>query len=503
MKKQLFVLAAVVMAASMLLTACGGATATPTVASVATQAPVATDTAAPVVPTAVPTIAGKTLVRWSIGAGTGTDPSQIPIENAVVADFNASQSSIYLVDEIIPNASAPDTLATEIAAGAGPDIVGPVGWIGSNAFYGQWLDLAPYIKADNYDTTKFDASLYKMYQADTEQGTVGLPFAVYPSAIWFNQKLFTAAGQNPPPQKYGDQYTFAGTTTAVDWNWDAVKKLGQLMTIDKNGKNALDPAFDKTNVVQYGFTWQWENKASYWGSYFGNGQFLVPGGSKGSYAAQLPDVWKAAWQWYYDGVWGAQPWIPSATIEGSAAFDSGNSFASGKLAMAEMPSWYLCCTGDLKKSGGTFDFAAMPDYNGTVGGRVDADSFRIWKGSKNPQAAWTVLKYIVDTGIQKLVVGTTTTAPAYGAVPGVVALQAAWLTSSKANNPSVTDAGWAILEAGLNYPDVPSSEAWMPNLNEAWARTVTFASLLGTTGGLNLANEEATLQSDMTTIFNK
>ena len=57
--------------------------------------------------------------------------------------------------------------------------------------------------------------------------------------------------------------------------------------------------------------------------------------------------------------------------------------------------------------------------------------------------------------------------------------------------------------AGLAYPDVPSSEAWMPNLNEAWNRTVTYANLLGTQSGLDLSKEDATLQTDLTTIFNK
>jgi len=499
--KKMFVILSTVVVASMLLVSCGTA-ATPTMAPAtsapATQAPAATATMPPAAPT--PTVpAGKVLIRWSIGAGTGADPAQIPIENSVVADFNKSQDKIFLVDEVIPNASAPDTLATEMAAGAFPDIVGPVGFLGSNQFYGQWLDIAPYIKADNYDMTKFDASLVKAYQSE-EQGTVGLPFAVYPSAIYYNIGLFKEAGLNPPPTKYGDQYTFPDGTKA-DWTWDTVKKVAQMLTIDKNGKNALDPAFDATNIVSYGFSWQWENKASYWGSYFGNGTFLVPGGSKGSYAAQIPDAWKAAWQWYYDGVWGKQPYIPSATVEGSANFDAGNSFASGKIAMAEMPSWYTCCVGDLIKAKGTFDFGIMPSYNGVVGGRVDADSFRIWKGTKHPEEAWTVLKYITDVGIQKLVVGSKGNPPAYGAVPGQTNLRQPWLDTMHTTFPSAQN--FDTLVAGLAYPDVPSSEAWMPNLNEAWNRTVTFANLLGTQSGLDLTKEDATLQTDLTTIFNK
>jgi multiple sugar transport system substrate-binding protein len=300
MKKQLYVLVALVIAATMILTACG--------AAATTAAPAATT--APVAP------AGKVLIRWSIGIGTGADPAQVPIENAVVADFNKAQDKIYLVDEIIPNASARDTISTEIAAGAGPDIVGPVGWIGSNAFYGQWLDLAPYIKASNYDTTKFDPALAASYQ--TDQGTVGFPFAVYPSAFFYNTGLFTEAGLNPLPAKYGDQYKMPDGSM-VAWDWKAVAQVAKLLTIDKAGKNSTESGFDAANIVQYGFSFGYEGHPNYWAAFMSNGgSLLVPGGSKGSYAAKIPDAWKTAWQWVYDGMWGAQPYIPVDAVSNAS-----------------------------------------------------------------------------------------------------------------------------------------------------------------------------------------
>jgi multiple sugar transport system substrate-binding protein len=477
MKKQLFVVVAILVAASMVLAACGG-----------------TKTAA----TAAPS--GPVLIRWSIGVGTGADPAQVTIENAVATDFNASQDKIKLVIEVIPNASARDTIATEIAAGAGPDIVGPVGWIGSNAFAGQWLDLAPYIKSTNYDTSKFDPAMVKAYQ--TESGMVGLPFAVYPSAIYYNTGLFEEAGLNPPPAKYGEQYKMPDGSM-VDWNWDTLATVAKMLTVDANGKNATQDGFDATKAVQYGFSFGWEGHPNYWGAFMVNGgQMLVPGGSKGSYAAKIPDGWKKAYQWVYDGMWGAQPYIPNGPVAGGADFDSGNVFASGKVAMLDNPSWYLCCVGDLTKAGGKFDFAAMPvSFDGKVAGRVDADTFRIWKGSKHPAEAFTVLTYLIDTGIQKLVVGTPEQKPAYGALPGVASMRQPWLDSQKAAFPFVQN--WDTLIAGMDYPDAPSAEGFMPNINEAWARIQTFGDLLSNTKGVDLAKEEATLEADLTTIFNK
>jgi multiple sugar transport system substrate-binding protein len=500
MKKQLFVLAALVMAASMFLAACGPAATTAAPVVPATAAPVVPATAAPVVPaTAAPGCAEVIQLRWFIGIGTGAAPEQVALEQEVVDDFNAANPCLRLGLEIIPNASARDTLSTEIAAGAGPDIVGPVGWIGSNAFGGQWLDIAPYLQSTNYDSSKFEAALTKMYQ--TDQGTVGLPFAVYPSAIFYNTKLFTEAGVNPPPAKYGDKYTMPDGSS-VDWSWDTLTAVAKMLTIDSTGKNSSEAGFDVTKAVQYGFTFGWEGHPNYWGAFMSNGgQLLVPGGAKGTYAAQIPDGWKVAWAWVNDGINGKQPYIPNGAVAGGADFDSGNAFASGKIGMLDNPSWYLCCLGDLTKAGGEFDFGAMPTMNGEVAGRIDADTFRIWKGTKHPAEAFTVLAYLIDTGINKLVVGTPDRAPAYGAVPSQSSLRGPWLEAQKANFPFVKN--WDTLVAGLNYADVPSAEGYMPNINEAWARVQTFGDLIVNTKGLDLAAEEAKLVTDLGVIFNK
>jgi multiple sugar transport system substrate-binding protein len=143
----------------------------------------------------------------------------------------------------------------------------------------------------------------------------------------------------------------------------------------------------------------------------------------------------------------------------------------------------------------------MPTFDGKVGGRVDADTFRIWKGTKHPQEAWEVLKYLVDVGIQKLVVGTADQPPAYGAIPSNSSLRDPWLTAAKAAHPSVTN--WDILLEGLNYPDAPSAEGYMPNMNESWNRTVTFSNLLQNTADLDIDKESETLRKDLEVIFNK
>lgn len=478
------------LATSLALAACRDTAATTIPASPLPTPPASQGSIAP----------GAVTLRWSIGLGTGDAPFQMTIEQSVADDFNNAQTRIKLVIEVVPNSDARDILATEISSGTAPDIVGPVGWVGANAFADQWLDLSPYIQSSGYDTDKFEPALVRMYQ--TDQGIVGLPLAVYPSAIYYNTDLFTEAGLNPPPARYGEKYKLPDDSF-VDWNWETLRKLARLLTLDANGRHSGEAGFDAAHIVQYGFSFQFESHAEYWGAFMSNGgQLLVPGGSKGSYRARIPEMWKKALKWVYDGMWDSEPFIPSYSVENSDNFLLGNSFASNKIAMTEMPAWYLCCLGELVDRGGQFDFGAMPiSLDGRVAGRVDADTFRIWKGTRHPTEAFTALIYLIDSGIQKLVVGSAKVEPAYGAIPGIRNLRQTWLSSKKATFPFIKN--WDVLLAGLNYPDIPSAEGFQPNLNAAWDRTGTFTGLLQTTSGLDLEAAEATLENDLTNIYNR
>jgi multiple sugar transport system substrate-binding protein len=476
-------------------TAAVGSNPTDTPESTNTQEPSPTETSAPANACGGDEGgSGKIKVRWFIGLGTGTDPVQLKAEQAVVDDFNGSQDKIELSMEVVPYDSAKDTLSTEIAAGNGPDIIGPVGWSGSNAFDGQWLDIAPLIECTGYDTSPFNPALVNMYQ--TSQGQVGLPFAVYPSTVFYNKRLFDETGLAYPPSQYGDPYKMPDGSM-VDWSWDTLREVARLLTIDTNGRNASESGFSKNNIVQYGFTWQFEMHPNYWGSFWAGGSMVADGGSAGSYQAQAPDAWVAAWKWTYDGIWGTKPFEPSAAVEGSANYGSGNPFNSGRIAMTDQPIWYTCCMGNVS----TWDAAAMPTYNGKVGGRVDADTFRIWKGTRNPVAAFTAMTYLVGEGVQKLIIGSGNMPAAYGAVPARSADQKVWLGAKKSQYPWVKN--WNVVLAGLNYPDIPSAESYMPNFNEAWNRGNTFASLLRSQSGLDLDREIRTYISDLGAIFNR
>jgi len=484
MKKILYVLSLLIIA-SMVLVACGGsapATDAPADAPDAPAAPAATD---------APAAMEKVQIRWFVGLGTGTNPEQVTAQEEVVADFNASQDKIELVLEIVPFDSARDTLSTQIASGAGPDIVGPVGWGGSNDFYGQWLDVTPYL--DTFDLSVFDPALVKFYQ--TEEGQVGLPFAVFPGAMYFQPAMFDEAGLNYPPQVYGEKYAFPDGTEA-DWNWETITEVARLLTVDVNGLNSTEEGFDRENMVQVGYAPQWQSVQSV-GTFYGGAALVYSGTEKGSYASTLPDSWKEGYAWYYDGMWGEQPFIATGPLSGAPEFGNGNVFNAGKAAMGLTQTWYTCCLGDFRDAGNEFQLGIQPiGANGEIAGRVDADTFRILKGSAHPAEAFEVLSYLITTGGDKLL-------PVYGAMPAIAEKTDAFFAQKSADYPSVTDESWNVFIQGLAYPDAPSSEQYQPNSIKANARFATFFDLMNNTAGLDFDAEFQKLVDDLNVIYNE
>jgi len=423
----------------------------------------------------------KTVVNWYVGLGTGTDPHQIDVQNATVDAFNKSQDKIDLkINIAASNQVAADALATLIAAGTAPDIVGPVGFDGSNQFAGQWLDLQPYVDKTKYDLGQFPKALVNLYQAG-DQGLLGIPFAVYPGMLFYNKDLFDEAGLEYPPAKFGDKYKLDGKD--VDWSWDTLAIIAKTLTVDANGNDATSADFDATKIVQFGFDQQWGSQRADF-STFGGAPVIDPTSNK----VLIPDNWRAQAQWEWNGIW-KDHFIPTATYDASDLLKPSQ-FASGKLAMGRVPLWYTCCLTDLKAN---WDLGVTPSYNGTYYAPADADTFRLYKDSKNPDAAFTVLQYLLGDAASDLLA-------AYGAYPARPDLQQAAIDVKAKQYPSVKN--WDAVAPSLEYATVPHHESFYPNYSKGQQRFADFRTLIfGDTGkDMDVKAELDKLQSDLQAI---
>jgi multiple sugar transport system substrate-binding protein len=480
--------------AVLAISACSGAAATnaPT-PNAATPAPA---TPAPsVAPSTTPyqgpkggtIVNGHILIRWYVGLGSGTNPQQIALQQKVVTDFNAAQDKtptgtggkpILLSLEIAQNTTATDILKTEMTSGSGPDIVGPVGIKGRVGFTGTWADIAPLAKTAGVDLTTYPDAAVKAMTSPT--GVLeGMPYAVYPSMMMYNKALFDEAGLKYPPQKVGDKYTLDGKQ--VDWTWDTVRLIAMKLSVDKNGKDATQAGFDPANQVQFGFEPQWsDNEGRRFGSTFGSGSFVATDGK----TAQFPDPWKAAWTWFYKGIW-TDHFIANQTERTSALLGAGNAPSTGHVGITQMFLWYDCCMSpDATKANAglkKWDIAVVPTNNGTTTAPMDLDTFSITKGSGAPQDAMTALMYIA---------GRADLCALYGGIP-FVGDQLTYLhkyvdAMLKPQFPTNTPVNWQVAIDMEKYAPAVHHEAAFPNYVKGMADYTKIISTLETTPGLDM-----------------
>ncbi|MDX2162605.1 MAG: extracellular solute-binding protein [bacterium] len=424
------------------------------------------------------------VVQWFVGLGTGTNEQQIAAQEAVVEAFNSSRSDIQI--ELILAASnqvAPDTLSTLIAGGTPPDIIGPVGFSGANLFSGQWLDLQPLVDAAGYDLSIYPESLVNLYR--TSEGLLGIPFAVFPSLMFYNADLFDEAELNYPPAEFGAPYVLPDGTE-VEWNWDTVAEISRILTVDANGNDATMDGFDPAAIEQFGFIHQWGSMRADF-STFGGADFYDP--ETGT--VTIPENWRENAQWTWNGLWQDHT-IPSATYENSQLF-TPTPFASGRVAMARVPLWYTCCVGALTDR---WDLAVVPSYNGEYYAPTDADTFRIHETTDTPAEAFEVLTYLQGEAAGPLLI-------AYGAFPALESLQEQANADRAAAFPSVEN--WDIINPSLAYAAVPNHESDNPLFARTQQRFADFRTLLyGDTGAtIDLEAELDRLEADLQAIIDE
>jgi len=441
---------------------------------------------------------GAVVVRWFCCLGAGDAPEQVTVEKAAIDAFNASHDTIKLAFEAVPYSGARDALSTEIAAGNAPDIVGPVGIGGANAFNNQWLDLASIIKKTGYNLTQYQSGAVDFYKIGKTQ--VAIPFAIYPSSLFYQRGLFSEIQLSEPPHKYGDQYIVTGAKgtalfgvaegTKVPWDYDTVNKLSMLLTVDVNGKDATETGFDPTQIVQYGFEPQRDDLRDV-GAYFSAGQLAAPDGT----TVQIPAAWAAAWKFMYDGTWKQHTIMTGPTFQSQEFNGGGYAFCSGKVAMEPNFLWSKYCLGT---AGSNWDLAAVPSYqNNPPSAAFNADTFRIMKSSKNPDAAFTAMTYLEGDASTDLL-------QTYGGMPARPNEQQAFFDGINVDDCCKTDsplADWSVAKAGVKYADNPNFEAFMPAYNQSLDILNKYLTKWTSTAGLDMDAEIAALKTELQTAW--
>ena len=414
-------------------------------------------------------------LRWYCCLGTGEDAAQLPTEKDAAAGFATKYPGSSLKLEITTYDSAVDALSTQIGPNP-PDIAGPVGIGGLASFKGQWTDLTPYLTNSSYDLGVYESATVDFFKQDGAQ--IGVPFDLYPSMLWYKRDFFSEAGLAEPPHQFGAKYKMADGTE-VEWNYDTLRQIAMKLTVDKAGKDATQAGFNPSKIDQWGFEPQ-RDVLEGMGAFWGAGTLV---GSDGR-TVTIPEAWKAAWKFIYDGVW-KDHFIMTEAQFTARQVDQG--FFSGRVAMAEN---FLWTTYGVVGAGKDWDLAAIPANNGKITAPLNADTFAVIKNSKNQDAAFAAMVYLLQDRSSSLL-------PLYGGVPARTAEQDAFFTSVAKTEGFPPDVDWNVAKEAIKYADIPNFEAPMPVYNKSLKILETYRSKWFTTGGLDLDREFEALRAEL------
>lgn len=465
----------------LVASACGTSTSSTTPAVTGGPAtpgqPTAVITAAPAQTFHIPDFAPAAL-RWFCCLGTGEDPAQKPTEDEVAAGFATKHAGSSLKLEITTYDSAVDVLSTQIGPNS-PDIAGPVGIAGLASFKGQWTDLSPYLAASSYDLSVYDPATVEFFKQDGAQ--IGVPFDLYPSMLWYKRGAFDEASLAEPPHEFGAKYKMTDGTE-VEWNYETLRQIAMKLTVDTNNKDATQAGFDPSKIEQWGFEPQ-RDVLEGMGAFWGAGTLVGADGK----TVTIPEAWKDAWKFIYNGVWTDHFILTDAQVQDPKIGGGDQAFFSGRVAMAEN---FLWTTYGVTGAGDDWDLAAIPTHNGKITAPLNADTFAILKNSKNQDAAFAAMVYLLQDRSADLL-------PLYGGMPAKSAEQDAFLAELAKTADFPADVDWQVAKNAIGYADIPNFEAAMPVYNKSLKILETYRSRWFTTPGLDLDQQIEALRAEL------
>jgi multiple sugar transport system substrate-binding protein len=356
---------------AIVVAACGGSTATtaPTTAasaaapSTATSAepasPGASSAASPAAYSGPPAT-----IKYSIWG----DPQEITSQKAIADAFHAANPNITVDVDVSDWDAYWDKVQTGIAGGAAPDVFAMDGPLFPDyQSRDVLLDLKPMIDRDGYDLTQLaDQGVADFTTADG--GQYGLPRDLNTIVLYYNKDMFDKAGIPYPDDT---------------WDWAKLRDVAKQLTKDDNGDGKVD---------QWGFYTETTDMENDWLSlvWQNGGDVLAPDGK-----STVLDTDQAAGgiQFLQDLIWKDKV-MPDPAISA----ETGDAFEQGQAAMEANGSWLVPTH---TAAGINFGVAPLPAGPAGRFTSVNPTGAVVYKGSKNPDAAWAFAQYLASPAAQQ------------------------------------------------------------------------------------------------------
>jgi multiple sugar transport system substrate-binding protein len=312
---------------------------------------------------------------------TGSFPLMV---QAMLEEFHASHPNIRVFYTPDPEDFEPRMLA-DMQAGTAPDVFqGCCTHFPTWAQMGYTLDLRPYVEAD-LDRTIIDdwdpAQYRALFTQDGRQ--FGLPKYHGALALYYNKDLFDEQGVDYPDSSWDhDDYLTAMQRLTRDHIGDSRTNLPvEAGRAEDSGSSApsklrgsmFDVSWDRIQVHVNG-----------WG-----GHLVDPVNPTQSRMCEAESL--AAMEWLRARMWDDKVMATPLDVQN---METREAFITGRVAMVEDGSWALkdiLTRADFRI--GIAPFPAGPVRRATL---ATTDGFGIYAGTKHPEAAWELVKFLIS-----------------------------------------------------------------------------------------------------------
>lgn len=300
--------------------------------------------------------------------GSYTWAAFTPMLDAVVAAFQEAHPEIGVEKQFAGWGDYWQKNQTQLAAGTPPDVgIMSIAYIGQYGTRGILMNLDPYLEADQVDMSKYWPIAEYSWQIEPEARQVGsgphlgLSLALAnESCFVYNKTMFEKAGLDVPN---------------ADWNWNDVLETAQQLTVNTDNPETTEWGIASLTPRDR----LWPRIWDYGGSVLDDDYSTCLLGEANAMRAI---------QWIYDTITVHQ--VQPQTLPTHAV----NPFLTGRIAMFGCGSWVPSSFTDAEFD---WEVASWPrsEINGERNVQANADGFSAFAASKNPDAAWTFLNFLV------------------------------------------------------------------------------------------------------------
>jgi multiple sugar transport system substrate-binding protein len=266
-----------------------------------------------------------------------------------------------------------DKITAAIRSGNVPDVVSSFtsANVGSYCKSGAWVDLKPFLQKDHLDVNVFPKT--SQYYTQYNGKRCALPFLADVYGLYYNKKMFKAAGLKSPPKTMSQLTAYAKKLTKKNPD-GSIKVAGYNPFLGFYAGNAPDLS---TYAPLFG--------AKY-----------VDGSGKSELSRD--PAWSRLLKWQKSLVdWYGYKKLQKFNAGAADEFSASHAFEIGKLAMMIDGEWRVAF---IQAEHPSLDYATAPapvddaHTNLYGGGYVNGTIIGIPKGVKHKDQAWKLLKYL-------------------------------------------------------------------------------------------------------------